>query len=494
MDIEKEYSCLEQNKRILQKCVDIDENYQETLQAYCDDLYRIIKCTAHSYVTSVDINYNEIKIFGKTEICVAYYDESSNLCYADFDEEFSKSVEAEGLTDSAFASAVACDKYCSFRVINQRRIDVHCSFSVNVCVYDKESHPCISACEASKLKCESIKSADVVGTCISKIEFDEELELGSSQVKRIINANCNVFLDEAKLIKDKALIKLSACVKILYCVDSNDEKIERYEHSFTCSKIIDVNSIDDNSIAIVYANAGSLYSKIKNSSSSDNCVVQLYGDLVINAVFINESEKEIVTDGYILNHNSVCDYSSYQCSLCGKYINEEKQQTVSLNFNNDIKEIYDLFVQIDDVAVKNGKLAGRAVATVICKTTAGDLTSFNTSVDVDFGSVDYDCATACALVKGYDYNLMSNGKIDVRLTYVLNGYMFNERSISVLSELDGDDEETSYPALTVYFGKKGEEVWNIAKSFSSDIDLIKKENELSCDFLDSNKILIIPGL
>ena len=110
MDIEKEYSCLEQNKKVFHKCVEIDENYQETLQAYCDDLYRIIKCKAHSYVTSVDINYNEVKIFGKTEICVTYYDEASNLCYADFDEEFTKSVETDGLTDTAFATAIASDK------------------------------------------------------------------------------------------------------------------------------------------------------------------------------------------------------------------------------------------------------------------------------------------------------------------------------------------------------------------------------------------------
>ena len=42
--------------------------------------------------------------------------------------------------------------------------------------------------------------------------------------------------------------------------------------------------------------------------------------------------------------------------------------------------------------------------------------------------------------------------------------------------------------------KQNEKLWDIAKKFSSDIELIKKENNITCESLDSNKVIIIPGL
>lgn len=493
MDIEKEYSCLEQNKRVLYKSIEIEENYQESLQAYCDDMYRIVKCTAHSYVTNVDINYNEVKIFGKTEICITYYDENSNLCYADFDEEFTRSVEAESLTDSAFANAKICDKYCSFRVINQRRIDVHSSCVVSLSVYDKQSCPCVSSCNSSKLRYETVKTADVVGSSISKVEFDEELLLSAS-VKRIISASGYVSVEDKKIIKDKALIKLKACISILYCLDSSNEQIERYEHSFSLSKIIDINNIDENSIAIVNADIGALFFKIKNTSGENSSVVQLYGDVAVNSLFVVESEKKIVTDGYILKHKSKCDYSAYPCMASGMAVNEKKQNSISFEFNSEIKEIYDLSISAFDVVVKNKKIVAKAIAFVVCRNENGDLSSFNTTAEFEIIASSLDSGIFALSTDGFDYSLHSNGRIDVRYSYSVCGYMFSEKNINVLSEILAEDEENKFPALTVYFAKKDEAVWNIAKSFSSDIDLIINENELSADVLDSNQVLIIPSI
>lgn len=494
MDIEKEYSCLEQNKKVFQKCIDVDENYQETLQAYCDDLYRILKCTSHSYVTSVDINFNEIKVLGKTEICVTYYDESSNLCYADFDEEFTKSIEAENLTDSAFATAFACDKYCSFRVINQRRIDIHSSSTINVTVYDKQKCPCIISCEGSKLKKEKIMSADIVGANVNRLEFDKEIILNSLKIKRVISANGYALVDEVKIIKDKALIKTSVCLSLLYSVDGENEAVSRYGHTFSLSKIIDLNGIDENAMSIVNVDIGSLFFKLKSSPDDSNSVLQLYGELTINSLFAKEEEKAFVTDGYVLNYKSSCNYSSYPCICNGRYVNDEIQQAVSFDFNNEIKEVYDLNIKILDCYIKSNKPVIKINASIFCKTASGDLASFVT--DTEACVENYDCKNgiACANIQSYDYNLLSGGKVNVRLTYLLSAYLYEEKMISVLSDICAEDDLIQFPALTVYFGKKDESVWNIAKSFSSDMDTIINENQLNSEFLEDNKVLIIPGV
>lgn len=493
MEIEKTYSCLEQNSRVLQKCIEVDENYQESLQAYCDDLYRIIKCSSHSFVTSVDINYNEIKVFGKTEICVTYYDESSCLCYADFTEEFSKSFEVEGLTDSAFAHAKACDKYCSYRVINQRRIDVHSACSVYISIYDKQSCPCVERCDSSKIKTQAINCSSIVASALNKIEFDEEISIQSSNaIKRIINTSEFVSIEELKIIKDKALIKCKVNCCILYSLDNSND-IAKYEYCFSTSKIIDASGVDENSVMLSSVQVGNILFKLK-SSKDDSYIVELYGDLSVSTLFIEQKEIDIVTDAYVLNHKSHCDYQKFTCLIEGKYIEKECQSKIEFDFGTEIKEIKDLCVCLDNESIKNGDLCARATAYLICINSEDELVSFTNTIDVNLDGLDCEEGFVSLSQISNDFNFSSNGKIEVRLIYKAFAYAYKEQTLNVLCDISADDNELKYPALTVYFGKKNETVWNIAKSFSSDVELIMSENELLADKLESNKILIIPGV
>ena len=146
MELEKEYSCLEKNELVFSKVINADKNYQETPEAYLDDIFKVVKCTAHSYVTSCDIKDSFAYIFGKTEICLTYFNDNNELIYTDFVEDFSESIAADDVSEYAFAVADVCNKYCNYRIINQRRIDVHTSFALNVNVYDKKSCPCVCKC------------------------------------------------------------------------------------------------------------------------------------------------------------------------------------------------------------------------------------------------------------------------------------------------------------------------------------------------------------
>ena len=101
---------------------------------------------------------------------------------------------------------------------------------------------------------------------------------------------------------------------------------------------------------------------------------------------------------------------------------------------------------------------------------------------------------AVAEIKSYDFNIVSDCSVDVNLNYEIISAVAVQEEIRVLSDILCDDNVVKAPALTLYFAKTGERLWDIAKSFSSDIDLIKKENELTDDKLESNKIIVIPGL
>ena len=494
MDIQKDYSCLEKNSVVLSKSIDNENDYQESLPAYCDDIYRVVKCLARSSVSSAEVSYNEVKITGKTVICLTYYNDSSCLCYADFEEEFTKTLNADNLSEGAFASADIYDKYTNFRVINQRRIDIHTASSVKVNVYDMIKCPCIASCSDSKLKTQSVNSASIVKSNISRLEFDESFTIptDSEPIKRIVSNTALADITETRIIKDKALIKASVKVGILYTADNGREDVLKSEYSFNVSKIIDVAGIAEGDIAISKISVSSLYLKAKASSGDKLNVVDVFGEANISSLFIREAQEDLIVDGYAVKRDSECSFSDYGCMKDGNYISDSRLINKSVELSDSIKEIKELDVKLTTANVRNAKIYMGAAVNALYINENNDLNSQSVTSEIELEINDCYDAVASVSLQSVDYTLNDSGRIDLRLNVQINAFTYNFESIKVLSDIVFGDEEKEYPMLSVYFGKADESIWSIAKRFSSDEELIRRENALSGNTLSNNSVLIIP--
>ena len=493
MDTKKDYSCLEKSSKIYSKAVDVDGEYQETLPAYLDDIYRVVKCVANSYVTSADISFNEVKVFGKCNIQITYYNESSALCYADFEESFSKTIAVDNLSDTAFARAVICDKYTNFRVINQRRIDVHTMSVLHISVYDTVKYPALCSCENAKLKEETVRTANVIATHVDKIEFDEEVTLpaDSKAVGRIISASSYPTLLDTKIIKDKILVKAGLNTTILYTADSENGELEKATYSFSFSKIIEKNGIDDNDFVIADVDIGSVLFKVKGTANEKISVINIFGDLAVNLTFIRETQQSVITDGYISGALSECKYTDYSTSVDGKMFSDSKTVNIPLEFNSEITELKELSLSMQTPVFRDGRVISSVDAVAVVAADGG-LGSLSATADFEVPIDTFDDSIVNVGIDGFDYTLAGSGRVDLRLNLSINAYCFNNKTISVLSDIIVGDEQKNNHTMTVYFGKENEKVWDIAKQFLSDENKIINENSLNGDTLESSKILIIP--
>ena len=493
MDTQKEFSCLEKSCKIYSKAVDVDGEYQETLPAYLDDIYRVVKCISNSYVTSADISFNEVKIYGKCHIQITYYNENSALCYADFEESFSKSIAVDNLSDTAFVRAVICDKYTNFRVINQRRIDVHTMSVLHISVYDTVKYPTLCSCENSKLKNDTVKTANIIGTHTDKIDFDEEVTLpaDSKAVGRIISAASYPTLIETKIIKDKILVKAGLNTTILYTADTENGEIEKASYSFSFSKIIEKIGIDDGDFVIADIDIGSVVFKVKGTANEKISVINIFGDLAVNLTFIRESHQEIISDGYILGAESEYKYSEFSACVDGKFFSDTKTVSIPLEFNSEITDLKELSLSLQTPVFRDGKVMS-AVDAVAVVSADGGIGSLSTSADIEVPIEAFDDAVVSVGIDGYDFTLSGSGRVDLRLSLSIDAYCYNDAEIPVLSDIIAGEEQNNNHTMTVYFGKENEKIWDIAKRFLSDESKIISENSLSGDTLDGSKILIIP--
>lgn len=492
MDIQKDYFCLEHNKWVVCKNVDLDFDFQETLPAYVDDVYRVVKCCARSFITNADISFNEIKVYGKVNICITYFNENSGLCYADFEEDFSKSITAENLSDNAFVNAFICDKYTGFRVINQRRIDVHQSGALHIDVYDKVKCPCLKNCENAKLKTEGVKSTDIIANSITRIEFDEEFGIpsDSKSIKRIVSYSANADLSEIRVIKDKALIKGNIDLSVLYIAEDNE--IFKRDYSFNVSKIVEISGIYDDDIIIGNVRLGNIFLKAKNLSGDKLDTINVYGDLTVNSIALREEEQNLITDAYVLNYNSNCEYSDFSLLTDGKMIDETRQVNLDFEISEEIKEIKEISLSIISYSYKNSKISSQVRFNAIVINNAGELTSLFKDAEFELSVDDFDNMFASISILSFDYSISSDNTVNVRAVVSLRAYAFNEKNYKLISDINAEGKAIEHPSITVYFGKENENVWDIAKAFSSDEKLIINENSLNGNALNSNQVLIIP--
>ena len=101
-----------------------------------------------------------------------------------------------------------------------------------------------------------------------------------------------------------------------------------------------------------------------------------------------------------------------------------------------------------------------------------------------------------AVVTSCSYNLNSLNSVEVKAEIKIFGYLFETTSNKLISEIEVDNstkkERDGDYALKLYFAEQGEDVWGIAKKYSTSIQAIMDENELSSDSISQKEMLLIP--
>lgn len=494
MEIKKEFSCLSKNVLTLCKTINIDRNYQQTIEGYLDDIYKIIKCSCHSYVTSCDVIEENAVVSGKTKICLTYSNEENELMFAEFLEDFTEKVGLDGVSASAFSNAVACDKYCNFRVINQRRIDVHTTFQVALKIYDLQSCSIVEKCTSSRLNIFEVNEMSVENSVIGRIDFEEEAPLSASNdgIKRVISYDTQIKLVDEKTVNDKIFVKANVCITALYT--NNNNEIEKITHSFDVSKIFEIVGINENSKCFIELYEGCFYLKAKSYSDNTNGKIELYGDIYANITVLDECKRKIVTDGYIAGYKTINNYSNYNCYADPSLIEKTYNEKFKIKASQQIKRIVSLSINVVQCNKKGDNLVVVLCVAMLYEDVEGELLHMTVTKELMYAFPGKSFVVIKAWINNFDFNITDDTTVQINGDIKIEGCVVNEYTMSVLCDIDCGDSIKNSPAVTLYFAKSHEKLWDIAKKFSSDTQLIKSENDLQDDIIDSNKVIVIPGI
>jgi hypothetical protein len=495
MELKKEYTSLNCNEKTQNISESFDADIQLNLPQYLDDIESVIKYNITNVLCDWELNKGSLKLFCKSIINITYLNSAGFPFSSVFEEEFSRSVDIKN-ENTAFADIRLNTRYSNFRLINQRRIDIHSSLNARIELFASKSVNILSECEGALLKrCnQSILNYKYAGC--SGVDFDEYFDITEkgAYIKNIVNSFVSTYVSDSKIIKDKMLVKLKTEISVLYMSEDNIYQTCRY--SFSSSKIIDISNAQENDSALLKANVCSIMIKAKSDDMSHLSSFEVIGRISVNYMIVSAESVDYTRDAYIPGY--ISEVAKMQLGVCANPLYTADEKSVELTFEpiDNLIEIISLNAQLAAVNFADGALNFIVQMFVMYYDDKSGINYIEKSKEcsIRLSDDERECE-GVAVITGYDYSLDSGGRITLRLNMEYKAYLYENSDISFVTDIFCDGESpVEQTELTLYFAKKDESVWDIAKKFSTDYNGIIRDNELASDIINEDRVLLVPGM
>lgn len=497
MDLCKEYSNVNCNemKELISESFDLD--CRLNLPQYLDDIDKLIKCCVTNSVSDYKLSDSGITVYGKSLIAIMYKSAHGLVLSNIFEEEFSKTFELQNTDSPSFADVAVTCAYSSSRLVNQRRIDVHIALNGTVAVYEKSGGNMLSSCRNAFVKQIESNALSELFAGICQCDFDESFTAAEDdvQIKNIINTYLKSTLDDRKIIKEKMLVKFKCELSVVY-IDENDA-LQKCVHVFSVSKIIDIPDCEENDYALISAQTSQLYIKPKTDGKNRLCDIEAVGRISVNYKICRVCKQAFTVDFYIPRCNSSAEKKSVALKSNPAYFFDSKSLELDFDNEKNIVEIIDLSCEIVKCTVASSEIKLVCALRYFYYDDSSRLCYFEKEQACSLRLADSAAdGEARVQITSFDYLIADVNKINLRLNIEYAAFLYEEKTIEYIADISASEKENeaAAPCITLYFADKNEDVWDIAKKFSTDKRLIIDENNLTSDIIDAKRVLLVPGM
>ncbi|MBQ9374913.1 MAG: DUF3794 domain-containing protein [Ruminococcus sp.] len=483
------------------------------LPDYCPDIFRVLKCRVIPKILSQSINGEKITFELAVLIRVLYQSEGSGkLNCLEQKATYSKSVEISGECSNPMVSITPHTDYVNCRVVNQRRLDVRGAVTSRVRVTAEKKQPVIVDAFGGNIQLKKTLVTYPAKRLVSskRVTVIEELELGAAkpQIDAVIRSDCTVFPHEQKIIAGKLVTKGDAEISMLYtCTNGEEERAEPMKFTIPFSQIIDIEGIDESYEAFVDIIPASCEIMPKGEADS---LLECELVLIVNCTALKFETKEAVCDAYSTCYE--CELENVGCRVDSKpvLIGDTHELTAQVKYEDEgIKCIYDAWCEADNLSVRFDDEKGKYVAscnvnfTVVGKNENDSPVYLETEAafdhDIDLPddySDDNSYIDAKTRVKSCSYHLLDENTAEVKAEIEICGYLYDACAKTMLSNLrtlpDKPKEKQENYALKLCYCNGEEDIWEIAKKYSTSVSAILDENDLADDKPLDYGMLLIP--
>lgn len=480
------------------------------LPDYFPDIFRLVRCEVIPTVADYSIVGSTLSYELCCEIRFIYCgeDNSALQCITQ-KQNFTKTVELGKTPDSPSAVISPKTDHVNFRAVNKRRLDVRGAVSVKICISGEKKQEVI--CDADGMNIQ-LKKAPMKyisqKLCADKtIQLSEETELSSAQppVLSIIRCDMKINGIEKKIISGKLLAKGNISLNILYASENGPEP---FELTVPFSQIVDMDGIDESFICNVTAQTAGCNITPIADKNGENRSLRVEPEIKLVCCCVKISETMVVCDAYSTVYPCETESSEIHTQNPPTVYAESFRHTAKLAEGDAVPaKIFSMWCSQKNINTRLGNdgksvvISGMLTYSMAAEDGSGSVTmpdrdeAFEETISI---GDDISKCTISADIRdiSVSYNISDQGILTARADVSVDITAADSCGFNALTGLTVDNSTKKQRdgdyAVKLYFGTNNEDIWDIAKRFSTEVEAVMEENDLSDTTLDSGRMLLIP--
>lgn len=483
------------------------------LPDYFPEVFRVLKCQLTPRIVSQSMNGEKLCYELVVGIRVLYMSENSDTLQSIEQKlNYSKAVDMPKAADKPSVLLTPKCDYINCRVVNSRRLDFRGAVSTKVKATAEKKQQIVTDAFGGniQLKKETI-SCPVSRMCATKrATVIEELEMGSVKpaVMSIVRSDATVMQHDEKVVANKLIVSGEANISMLYtCDNDNSSSLETMQFTVPFSQVVDVDGITDKcnincTVTVVSCEV------IPRGNTGETTEVECELVLEIVCEACRYENVDVVTDAFSTTNPVKMEYADAKIEKVPTQVHESQQVKANMEYNDgELESVYDAWAKVNNVScrcnmdTKTVVYSGSCNFVVMAKSTDGKPVymesdvPFEHTMKVDEMS-ESNYAEPTAEVATTSYNMMNTNVVEAKADVRIGGIVNDTVSCKIMSGLEVDENEMKQKegdyALKLYFADEGEDVWEIAKKYSTSMDAILEENDLMGESKVKKGMVLIP--
>ncbi|MDD7517303.1 DUF3794 and LysM peptidoglycan-binding domain-containing protein [Ruminococcus flavefaciens] len=480
------------------------------LPDYCPDIFRLIRCDTTPVIMDWGVSGDKLTYELRCDIHILYCGEnSSDVQSVEQHRSFTKTIELGKNAESAEIRLVPKADHVNFRAVNKRRLDLRGAVSVKVTVTGQQEQEVISDAFGMniQLKKTPVKFAAGRLSAEKNVRIEEETELGAAMpdVTAILNCRSSASQCEIKLISGKLLAKGEIDVEILY---SAENSVENMRFSLGYSQIIDIDGLDDSYDCMVTPEMLSCDIAVTADKEGNNRILRCEAEIRLGCRAVRTATAMIAEDAFSTVYPCNVEISEIKAEQIPAVYDESFRHSAKLAEGDNVPQtIYAMWSAPKNINTRIGD-DGRSVVIsgmLTYSMAAKDKTGMMIMPDRDEAfeetiglpdNVSGASVSAEVSVRETSYDISAEGVLTGKADIGVKLSVYSSDCIKAVTDISIDEttkkERDGDYAIKLYFGVENEDVWDIAKRYSTSVSAIMEENELSGERLENGGMLLIP--
>ena len=462
------------------------------------DILSIITASPNLYVYKKELNGGRLKIDGGVNIDTIYTadNEQNNTRAVHSTIDFSKVIDIDSYEDDYTFSCKINVKTVEPKIVNGRKISVRADIEYELNIYSNKEIEYIKSIDENedvqrinKEMNVSILSLKGETHCSAK----DSITLDNN-IADILCYNISITNKEEKVSYNKVLSKVDCRLDFIYLED--DESIKNISHIIPVTSFIDMPGVDEEELLNTNYEVRNI--DIKMDSACNNKII-VDVEFGVSCESYENNKIELIEDLYSPEQ----EITLFQANAELMENRSNIRDSININKKLDISDVKDNNVFITNIFKEslNQKIVGNSVmydgiikVDIIYESSStsrweqrSNTIDFSHSVKIDNLNEDSILDTDL-YINNDECRSGQNEVLELNLDLNFDIIKANRINTNFISNLKVEEEKcTSIPnSLIIYYVKKGDTLWKVAKKFKTTIDEIAEINNIE----DINKIKI----